>query len=614
MEVGSTALAEIANPAATEPQTPQLGKIEIKTSPLVEKVNPLIEKLSPEVFKDEDGNDRTAYNFKNPAGKSIKVVFYSPGEMPYSAQVTQDRRSFVIGEQPKLRGKNEWDGFLAKVQQDSKTNYPPTDLNSPIALAERAEAVNGDRATFFVESGPRQLFDAAFVLGAEDPTLRESRKLAAIKRLDSTANTLIDRVVADKAQYPDKSHDAEALAILVMQGNQEARELLDLTLKVQEEKDQARKAEADKTRKEWVEGKSGEPLNLKDLVAVHITKFSPRKGINGLEMASTFDGTDWQVPRDTVHFALNHPVAGHAFGNWDAAPIAVITPLDKMIEANGNPLVLNTVDTFFEVSPGTRIKLPEGSVIVRPDKLPDGQLFKKEQGAVVYKEGNITPADIQVLILMLGPNERDYFNDHLRGVVADVGIYNFLKPSSERTEIEARRPKLESIIGSWDKPQDMLQACTEQGYGDVIKGIITAAGLTEEVPQETIDSIISKWGSGFISKIKNLAIKDQIKKMGYQVQPGGAWSWGNDTGVTIQTVKLGAELGIDVLAHTDHWSKRMEEGMIGGMGRGMGLMPLLESGEITPSEYRDRTHKFVKDNFDKMNPATRRMFYLMGAI
>lgn len=598
----------------TEPQTLGPGRIEIRTSQAAERATPLIEKLAPETFRDEDGNDRRVYNFKTPDGKSIKVVFYSPGEMPYNGQVTRDRRSFVIGEQPKWRDKNEWDGFLSKVQQDSQTTHPATDLDSPIALAERVEAINGERATFFVESGPRQLLDAAFVLGVEDPMLRESRKLAANKRLDSMANALIDRVITLKAQSADKNHDAEALLILSLQGDQEARDLLDQTLKQQEQKDQSKKETADKARREWAENRKDVPLNPKDLVAVHITKYPPRKGADGLEMSSTFDGSDWQTPRDTVHFALNHPVAGHMFGNWDDTPIGVIAPLDKMIEANGNPLVLNTVDTFFEASPGARIKLPEGSIVVRPDKLPDGQLFKQEQGTVVYKDGNITPTDIQSLISLLDPRERNYFNIQLWEDIARLGRYDLFSTAEERVKADVIQSKLEPIIGSILKEEDVLQKCTEQGYREVIRGIVEAAGILQDIPQEALDTIVSKWGSAFISKTKDLAIRDQIKKMGYQVQPGGMWAWGNDMGVTAQTQMLGVELGIDVKAHTDHWSKRMEEGMVGGMGVGKGLLTLLESGEITPSEYRDRAYKFVKENFDQMNPATRRMFYLMGAI
>ncbi len=81
--------------------------------------------------------------------------------------------------------------ILTNVQEDSKTTRTPTDLDSPIALAERMEAIDSERATFFVESGPRKLLDTAFILGIEDPAYRESSKLAANKRLDSVANSLI---------------------------------------------------------------------------------------------------------------------------------------------------------------------------------------------------------------------------------------------------------------------------------------------------------------------------------------------------------------------------------------------------------------------------------------
>lgn len=593
---------------------PALETTEIRTTNLPEKVNLLIEKLSPEVFKDDDGNDRASYSFSTGNGKPVKVIFYSPGEIPYNNQVTQDRRSFVIGEQPKWRDKDVWQGFLSKVKQDSKTTHPPTDLDSPIALAERIEAVDNERATFFVESGPRQLLDIAFVLGVEDPIFGESRKLATNKRLDDTANALIDRVIALKAQLPEKSHHAEALLLLALQGDQKARDLLDQTLKIQEKKDQVNREQVGGAIKEWVEGRSGPTLNLNELIAVHVTRFYPKKGQNGLEMSSTFDGTDWQVPRDTVHFSLNHPVEAHMFGNWDDTPIAVIAPLDKMIGVNGKPLVLNTVDTFFEVSPGTRIKLPEGSVIVRPDKLPEGQLFRQEQGAVVYKAANITPTDIQNLISLLGERERDYFNEQLWRELASIGSYHLGMPTEQREEIQARWLKLEPLIGSRLEHRDMLQKCAKQNYQEIIKGIIETAELTQDVPPEMVNSIISKWGGAFINKIKVLAIRDQIKKMGCQVQPGGMWAWGDSWDITHRTYKLGAKLGIDVSAHANHWSKKMEEGMIGGMGVGLGLLALLESGEITPAEYRDRTFEFVKDNFDRINPATRRMFYLFGAI
>jgi len=138
---------------------------------------------------------------------------------------------------------------------------------------------------------------------------------------------------------------------------------------------------------------------LDDLFFVHVTQFLPTETPNGKVIVPLFDATlsAKQLEkvrtkiitseyynnflkgvekegkpeiklRDTVHGAANDTVktTQPLTGDWGNMPFVIIAPLKPLIQLNGNPGSISLGDIFFRVSPGEGLKLPDGTIVVRP--------------------------------------------------------------------------------------------------------------------------------------------------------------------------------------------------------------------------------------------------------
>ena len=99
-------------------------------------------------------------------------------------------------------------------------------------------------------------------------------------------------------------------------------------------------------------------MDIEDLVAVHLTKYFPKN--------KTISTLNSNLPeytlRNTIHFAINHPVENIGFyGSWDTTAYAILTPLNKLCtEPENHVWNFNVVDTYFVGD----VKLPAGSTII----------------------------------------------------------------------------------------------------------------------------------------------------------------------------------------------------------------------------------------------------------
>jgi len=157
----------------------------------------------------------------------------------------------------------------------------------------------------------------------------------------------------------------------------------------------------------------GRKMNVEDLIAVHLTRYFPKEGI-----IRTLNSNYPELTlRNTVHFAINHPVGNaEMYGNWDGASYAILAPLGNLSKEEGNLIWnFNVVDTYFLGD----VKLPKGStIIVSPyaynDLIEKGVVerdtlmskfaderspSKPEDYLVVKKEG--------IRYVILSPNSRD---------------------------------------------------------------------------------------------------------------------------------------------------------------------------------------------------------------
>ncbi len=87
---------------------------------------------------------------------------------------------------------------------------------------------------------------------------------------------------------------------------------------------------------------------------------------------SVLNSSKGEIPRLTVHWALNHLVANHLYGDWSEADLIIISPGDKIVSENGVPDNLNAVDTFWS----NDVLIPEGSVLLWFDSKPPAEFFE----------------------------------------------------------------------------------------------------------------------------------------------------------------------------------------------------------------------------------------------
>jgi len=163
---------------------------------------------------------------------------------------------------------------------------------------------------------------------------------------------------------------------------------------------------------------SSKVKSLDDLFFVHVTQFLPTETPNGKVIVPLFDATlsanrlekertkittseyykdFWKdvenigkipiVPRNTVHGVANDTVKTFQpkTGDWGTMPFVIIAPLKPLIQLNGNPGSINPGDIFFRTSPGEGLKLPDGTIVVRPALTSEEkQALEKENKAFEF--------------------------------------------------------------------------------------------------------------------------------------------------------------------------------------------------------------------------------------
>lgn len=591
----------------------------------------VLDTLNPEKIEDVEGVERNIYTFKTNEGKEAEVLFYSPDELPYSKELVQGRQGFIIGDKPKLRKEEEWNQFVNNIRSGSEKDVSPSSETSPVLAEARQEG----KLSFFVESSPRALLDLAFQLGIEDKQLRELRKKMSHKEMTNEGEEMMDKIIASKVISEDgefrfdRNTDGEALFILALQGDEQAGEILDKKLEKMKEKDREREENLNKIIAE--QGGRGEKsagekesLKLDSLVAVHATGYRPHEKDGSLNIKSTFDGTGWSDPHNTVHFALNHHVASHMYGGWDSQPYVVLSPLKEVINSNKRPDALNTVDTYFEVSPGRTLSLPkEKSRSVEPADLPPGVLFEtNKDGKAVYKKGNYTPEDYEALWQALGESARYNFDQNISSTIKGaIDSYDYETRLKDHEKLSALSSKITDKVIAVDQeapentyPAQLFDGMRKEEPAKVIDSFFQEMGIADDINNEIRKKIIERIDGKVFAEIKDMAVNNCIQDMGFEKRRGGMWAWGDSWTVTSQTQFLGAEIGSPVGAHTNFPKSTIDGKYRGGWESGKGILNELREGDINIKQYRELTERVNEEHLHEMTPETRRMLYLRGVI
>lgn len=278
-------------------------------------------------------------------------------------------------------------------------------------------------------------------------------------------------------------------------------------------------------------------LGIDQLALVHVTQHPPeQEGADAL-ISSRFDALGGMKSlerghfhgfRNSVHTSINHPVMGHMLGNWDDSEVVIIAPMQDVINANGAPDVLNTVDTFWALPEKTPLKM-RNSVILQPaDDLQAGLLFQKDStGRKIYYKHKFTT------------EERKAFINHINNTEFTFG------PMEERYKIfDTFKDKLiqNAVVLDNSSPDELM------AHIDALPGHF----------QDIFDDLA-------LTYLRNSLVYKTLNEMNAPVMPGGMWAWGDSWEVTGDTQTMAQELGCHAKPHTNTAYKTIEDSLNQGI-------------------------------------------------
>lgn len=544
---------------------------------------------------EEINQNHEIYTFKTKSGKSVNAIFYSAQEMPSSSELMTDKKVFVYGEKPKEATNQAWSETQEKIRNASLNKNL---LTKGTYWWDISEAIDKENALFMVEATPKNVLDLAFTLGVESPGLRSLR--AQISRgqmtdelLDFTDTIIAGKIIdADGNIRTEKSFEGEALTVLDLSGNPEAKKelakrvnILSLIDKQQAEAMLAKSSINIPQIKTLIEREGESELEPKDLALVRVGISEPIREGGKLVLRSAFDTIG--RPRTSIHTALNHVVGiGTAHpDDWANMEIVTIMPFDKVVELNGKPRSTNANDTYFDLTPKKPFIVPDGTVIVKPGQLIEGQLFERnEKGEVLYKKTDFTSKEVKILTDKLNqefPGKQGILKSLLLGKLADIAkeySNDVTKDSRSMSEL------LDRIFG-------------DNSILDILKSK-SLTELTEEITQQGLPELASKARliieGQLAHEVKVLATKQTLEAMGYKYMDSDIS--GNISTITSRVDQLkmdllSARLGVPQMMHQ--------------------YDPNFNTQSITN---KDRNEIFNNATAKNISPSVRRMIYQMGLL
>lgn len=384
-------------------------------------IDQLCDSLKVKTFSANGSESHSVYEISTASGSKINILPFSAYSPPLVDQIevpinednlldttstTHTRASSELSERNYIEGKAV---FVKK--SDQLTDSVPGQIfveetvkfNDGTGLKESSDTsiakntIGTGDSLILVERKPIQLLEVASML-VNDPKVGEALKAAKSGKTDELFDYVMDGLAAITFFSPDgydrTNYEKAFITVLsAVSGNEGARELVQSRINQMNEFDleKARSMKQDVTDQAdhaRSQGKEVDRVPLENMVAVHITDRLPRHGRIETVHKTTGRG------RNTVHFAINHPVASHQNGSWDDHRIAVVAPLKSLIDLNGNPESMLPVDTYFETSANHDVVLPEDAVLIRPGLLSSGEIIDTTNDRDIrYKREGFTDDD-----------------------------------------------------------------------------------------------------------------------------------------------------------------------------------------------------------------------------
>lgn len=267
-----------------------------------------------------------------------------------------------------------------------------------IDLNEKVDTEHmGNKEIALVEAKPASILKKAIELQPEDPKLKEILSNIESQDYGDDELLLLDQLSAavsidENGQFAHYAQtEGFALVLAALSGNQLARDKVDTKLSAYYNLSKATlEAEKDSILNGEMHDyyKDAEPLQWVEVAFVHSTKYDIDRDENGAVLLRTHahhsENAENPYPRATLHFTTNAEVEGHLFGSWSKSNRLIVTSGQSMVDSNGLPAKMNTIDTYWSVNPGQPLKL-EGATVVEPTS-DLNQIFidDKEKKTVFY--------------------------------------------------------------------------------------------------------------------------------------------------------------------------------------------------------------------------------------
>lgn len=563
--------------------------------------------LIHETTIDNEGNERFIYSFNTKEDHPVKVIFYSPDDLAFCPSATKEREVFIFGEPPRRRSTLEWTDFINQGKnKPSAKGEVLTPQKTPIS-----DQLALGNSLFFVEATPFSLLRFALAIGVDNPDLRElifqSEERGYNQRFyDFLDNIIAGKVLDDIGQLQTRqNYQGEALMVLALQENRQAIELLEKRKKELDGKDKEYKNMVEELPKS---PESSPELELKDLIGVHLTQYLPAKENEHYMLSTTYDATKGKEPLNTIHFSLNRPVSSewipyHETAEDQTPAFALIVPLDKLVAKNGSPDVIAPSDTYYELSPGSTLALPDESLIVLPGELDSGMIVQRDNGNLKYKNRNIQPEDVAILDKTLSDYSRNVLNACIK---ADISRF-----FQDNAAIDIGQEKVMRLIGlSNDSAYEVFEKFTRLPIIEVVNDILDDVGLAGDIPPNAREQLVAIIEVQLGNTIREHAIKTAIHTFTVEGNKlDDEWNQGYPEWVYKSIANLGRKLGIKTnLSHVDDPNTSPK----------IMLKDFFEEINGRPLKDFMQRYRQIKDDIRKsvfeLSQPTRRMLYLMGVI
>ena len=326
------------------------------------------------VFKEQDTFNDEDLGFPNTPGRRESLTAISP--LMQSLNIGSPQR---LRNQIKPINQQKISGSMKVFKDKNNDSFGVVESMNP-ALPDKQI-----KGTTYVIDGQKIVFDSPWVK-YDDPSIRVIKRnpfeITGLEEKSDKGRELSEKwVYAHSANTGESSREAteiDALLYAGVRGDKEAMSEFDRLSEI------GRDAVADATQKRKQENakylesygnnnmkiEGIKDFNVDDMFLVHETSYPPQIDENGdidLRPLADFDttsrsGKNVRVPRNTVHFALNHLAGGHMFRQRSEEDTdIIIIPLSEMIKENPDALeMLYSVDTSFTPKPGEGLKLKSG--------------------------------------------------------------------------------------------------------------------------------------------------------------------------------------------------------------------------------------------------------------